>query len=171
MAKRLDKAAGATLSDLHGQADDLLERIRADQNVIDDMAVEYNDAVARLKADYEAKLKPFKEDLATDEKTLVGLMKAGKKALFDGTDVVYLPHGMLIYSKKDKVSIPRNHDAVIAICEEQGFGEVVKIAKSLDREAIEKWPDERLFLIGAERKPKEEYSYDLKKERADAPKM
>jgi len=51
-------------------------------------------------------------------------------------------------------------------CEEQGFGEVVKIAKSLDREAIEKWPDERLFLIGAERKPKEEYSYDLKKEPA-----
>ena len=46
------------------------------------------------------------------------------------------------------------------------FGEVVKIVKSLDREAIEKWPDERLFLIGAERKPKEEFNYDLKKEPA-----
>jgi len=165
MAKRL-KEANAPLADLHGQADDLLENIKAVQGVIDDLTTEYNNAVSRLKADYEAKLKPFKEDLATDEKTLVGLMKAGKKALFDGTDVVYLPHGMLIYSKKDKVSIPRNHDAVIAICEEQGFGEVVKIAKSLDREAIEKWPDERLFLIGAERKPKEEFNYDLKKEPA-----
>ena len=38
--------------------------------------------------------------------------------------------------------------------------------KSLDREAIEKWPDERLFLIGAERKTREEFSYDLKKEPA-----
>lgn len=162
MAKRL-KESNASLQDLHGQADDLLENIKAFQGIIDDMTTEYNDAVARLKADYEAKLKPFKEDLATDEKTLVGLMKAGKKALFDRTDVVYLPHGMLLYTKKDKVSIPRDHDAVIAICEEQGFGEVVKIVKFLDREAIEKWPDERLFLIGAERKPKEEFNYDLKK--------
>jgi len=165
MAKRL-KETSASLPDLHGQADDLLENIKAVQGIIDDLTTEYNDAVARLKADCEARLKAFKEDLARDEKALVGLMKAGKKALFAEADVVYLPNGMLLYAKKDKVSIPRDHDAVIAICEEQGFGEVVKIAKSLDREAIEKWPDERLFLIGAERKPKEEYSYDLKKEPA-----
>lgn len=166
MAKRLNKVAVASLSDLHVQADDVLESLGAVQGIIAGMTVGYNDAVARLKADYEARLKPFKERLGNDEKTLTALMKAGKTALFDRTDVVYLPHGMLLYSKKDKVSIPRNHDGVIAICEEQGWGEVVKIAKSLDREAIEKWPDERLFLIGAERKPKEEYSYDLKKEPA-----
>lgn len=165
MAKRL-KETNASLADLHGQADDLLENIKAVQGIIDDLTTEYNDAVDRLKADCEARLKPFKEDRVRDEKALVGLMKAGKKALFDGTDVVYLPNGMLLYTKKDKVSIPRDHDAVIAICEEQGFGEVVKIVKSLDREAIEKWPDERLFLIGAERKPKEEFNYDLKKEPA-----
>ncbi|HPN08373.1 MAG TPA: host-nuclease inhibitor Gam family protein [Syntrophales bacterium] len=165
MAKRL-KEANAPLADLHGQADDFLENIKAVQGIIDDLMTEYNDAVARLKADCEARLKPFKEDLARDEKALVGLMKAAKKALFTESDVVYLSNGMLLYTKKDKVSIPRDHDAVIAICEQQGFGEVVKIVKSLDREAIEKWPDERLFLIGAERKPKEEFNYDLKKEPA-----
>jgi phage host-nuclease inhibitor protein Gam len=154
MAKWL-KETNASLADLHGQADDLLESIKAVQGIIDDMTTEYNDAVARLKADCEARLKPFKEDLARDEKALVGLMKAGKRRFSTGRMSFYLPHGMLIYSKKDKVSIPRDHDAVIAICEEHGFGEVVKIAKSLDREAIEKWPDERLFLIGAERKPKD----------------
>jgi hypothetical protein len=89
-------------------------------------------------------------------------MKTYKHALFDGTDVVALPHGMLVYSRTDKVTIPRDHAAVIALCEDLEFGEAVKIAKSLDREAIEKWPDERLFLIGAERRPKEEFSYDLK---------
>lgn len=165
MAKRLKKT-NASLADLHGQADDLLENIKAVQGIIDDMTTKYNDAVARLKADCEARLKPFKEDLSRDEKALVGLMKAAKKALFAEADVVYLSNGMLLYTKKDKVSIPRDHAAVIAICEEQGFGEVVKIVKSLDREAIEKWPDERLFLIGAERKPKEEFNYDLKKEPA-----
>jgi hypothetical protein len=33
--------------------------------------------------------------------------------------------------------------------------------ESLDRDAISKWPDAKLVLIGAERKQKEEFSYDI----------
>jgi len=148
------------------RADDLLENIRAVREIIDDLEREYLEDAARLKAEYETRLKPFREELAGDEKALLALMKACRHALFDGTDVVYLSNGTLVRTKKDKVSIPRNHDAVIAICEELGFVDAIKVIKSLDREAIEKWPDERLFLIGAERKTKEEYNYDLKKEHA-----
>jgi len=148
------------------RADDLLENIRAAREIIDDLEREYLEVAARLKAEYETRLKPFREELAGDEKALLALMKACRDALFDGTDVVYLSNGTLVHSRKDKVSIPRNHDAVIALCEEHGFVDAVKIVKSLDREAIEKWPDERLFLIGAERKTREEFSYDLKKEPA-----
>jgi hypothetical protein len=85
-------------------------------------------------------------------------MKSNKIVLFDGTDIVRLVNGSLIHSVADKVSIPRD---ALAKCEELGFAEVIKIAKSLDRDAVEKWPDERLILIGAERKQKEEFSYDL----------
>jgi phage host-nuclease inhibitor protein Gam len=148
------------------RADDLLDNIRAAREIIDDLEREYLEVAARLKAEYETRLKPFREELAGDEKALLALMKACRDALFDGTDVVYLSNGTLVHSRKDKVSIPRNHDAVIALCEEHGFVDAVKIVKSLDREAIEKWPDERLFLIGAERKTREEFSYDLKKEPA-----
>ena len=148
------------------RADDLLENIRAAREIIDDLEREYLEVAARLKAEYETRLKPFREELAGDEKALLALMKACRDALFDGTDVVYLSNGTLVHSRKDKVSIPRNHDAVIALCEEHGFVDAVKIVKSLDREAIEKWPDERLSLVGAERKPKEEFNYDLKKEPA-----
>jgi hypothetical protein len=35
--------------------------------------------------------------------------------------------------------------------------------ESLDRDAIEKWPDERLFLIGAVRKPAEKFDYEISK--------
>ncbi len=93
-------------------------------------------------------------------------MKFEKKVLFADTDVVNLAHGSLIRALVDKVKIPKDREKVIAFCEELGFPEVVKIVKSLDREAVEKWPDERLLLIGAERKQKEEFSYDLKKEKA-----
>jgi len=36
------------------------------------------------------------------------------------------------------------------------------VVESLDRDAIEKWPDAKLVLIGAERKPKEEFSYNIR---------
>lgn len=144
------------------RADDLLEDIRSAGEIIDSLTEQYNDDAARLKAEYEARLAPFRAELANDEKALLALMKANRKVLFDGTDVVYLSHGTLVHNTTDRVVIPRNHDAVIALCEEHGFVEAVKIVRSLDREAVEKWPDERLFLIGAERKTREEFHYDLK---------
>ena len=114
-----------------------------------------------LEAEYKDRLEPLKQALKLSVSSLVDTMRTNKRELFDGTDIVYLSHGSLIHSIADKVSIPKT---ALAMCEELGFAEVIKIAKSLDREAVEKWPDEKLFLIGAERKQKEDFSYDLKKE-------
>lgn len=102
----------------------------------------------------------YREDRDATEKQLITLMKQNKPILFDGTDVVNLPHGSLIHNIADKVSIPKT---ALAECKAQGFQDVIKIAESLDRDKIEKWPDAKLILIGAERKQKEEFSYDLKK--------
>jgi hypothetical protein len=115
-------------------------------------------AVQKLEAEYNAKKEPLNILLNSAVLALMQTMKIEKKTLFDGTDIVRLVNGSLIHSTADKVSIPRD---ALAKCEELGYAEVVKIAKSLDRDAVEKWPDERLILIGAERKSKEEFSYDL----------
>ena len=140
-------AANAWLIQIAGYKADI-EAIEADAKT----------ALQVLEAEYGAKLEPLKAELKLYVSRLVDTMKANKKTLFDGTDVVRLVNGSLIHSVADKVSIPRD---ALAICEELGFDEVIKIAKSLDRDAVEKWPDERLVLIGAERKQKEEFSYDL----------
>jgi phage host-nuclease inhibitor protein Gam len=141
--------------------DDMLAGIREISDAVGLLAGEYNLALADLTERYEVRLNPLRADLAADEKALISLMKKEKQILFaDGIGTVRLENGSLIYNKTDKVSIP--HGA-LAVCESQGFSEVIKIAKSLDRDAIEKWPDEKLCLIGAERKPKEEFSYDLKR--------
>ncbi len=145
-----DAAADALLASICQTAADIA--IREDR---------YNDELRRLTERHQANIGPFKDVLAGYEKQLVALMKASKAAFFCDTDVVNLPHGSLIHAIADKVRIPKD---ALGKCEELGFDEVIKIAKSLDREAVEKWPDEKLFLIGAERKPREEFSYDLKKE-------
>ena len=143
------------------QADHLLNEIACHKETLNKLFIAAQEEIQRISAQYSGQAVPYKILLASAEKGLQQVMKYEKKTLFDGTDVVNLTHGSLIHSVADKVSIPRD---ALARCEEQGFDEVIKIAKSLDREAVEKWPDAKLLLIGAERKPKEEFSYDLKKE-------
>jgi len=152
-------------AEIKKSADACLYRIAGYNNMIEALEDEAKAAMLALEAEYSPRLMATKEMLKRSVCWLTDTMKSNKNILFDGTDVVRLTNGSLIHSVADKVSIPRD---ALAKCEELGFAEVIKIAKSLDRDAVEKWPDERLILIGAERKPKEEFSYDLKKETTGA---
>lgn len=149
------------LQNTKADADDILTYMRDVIGGIADLEARANAEMAEVAARYGAWLNPLRDELAAREKEITALMKKNKELLFGGViDVVNLPHGALIRNKEDKVSIPKT--ALLA-CEEQGFKEVIKIVKSLDRDAIEKWPDAKLTLIGAERKPKEEFKYTIKK--------
>jgi len=140
-------------------ADKLLGDIRHLTEQIDTLSSEYSEAMAELTEKYKTHATPFQEQCREKEKTLISLMKTEKGILFDGQDIVQLKNGTLLHAIIEKVHIPRN---ALKRCEELEFLEAIKIAKSLDRGMIEKWPDAKLFLIGAERKPEEEFSYDLK---------
>jgi hypothetical protein len=140
-------------------ADALLAEIRTRGAELAALEAEAREKIARMAAEYDEKLAPHRLLLADADKALTGLMKAEKKALFADGDVVSLPHGSLIRNQDWKVTIPRD---ALGKCEELGFAEVIKIARSLDREAIGKWADERLFLIGAERNPMIKYSYEIR---------
>jgi len=144
-------------------ADDLLCEIINLAGMIAYINDECEAATARINAEFKAKLGPLPDDLDKAEKALLALMKKQKQQIFADGDIRRLAHGALIRALEDKVKIPRE---ALAKCEQLGFADVIKIAKSLDREAVEKWTDDKLFLIGAERKPVETFSYDLKK---DAP--
>ncbi len=147
-----------TPAEIKRAADACLAEIAVYNAGIEALEAEAKAALQALEAEYSARLEPLKGKLKLCIAWLIDTMKANKAELFDGTDIIRLPHGSLLHSITDKVSIPRD---ALARCEELGFDEVVKIAKSLDRDAVEKWPDERLILIGAERKQKEAFSYDL----------
>lgn len=145
---------------LRDKANNLLAQIRDISGKIGVREDDFNSRVEHLRAEYSAEIKALKEILNADEKQLVGLMKAGKRDLFDGTDLVKLQNGILIHDKSDKVSIPRDAVEKLESC---GFNDAVKIAKSVDREIVESWPDAKLLMIGAVRKPVETFSYEVKK--------
>ena len=141
------------------RADLLLQDIRNLGGNVASIEAEYNREAAALAAGYEEKLYLLRGSLSESEKGLVGLMKTHAAAIFAAGDVVNLICGSLVREAGEKVIIPRN---AVADCEAQGFTDAVKIVKSIVREVIEKWPDAKLFLIGAVRKPVTEYSYELK---------
>jgi len=144
---------------LRQDADDLLEDIGSLSASITIIANDYESAIARIKEEHQAKLAPFLADLGKAEKEISSLMKSSKQVFFANGDICRLPHGALIRELADKVKIP---NGALAKCKELGFIDVIKIAKSLNREAVEKWTDGKLFLIGAERKAKEEFKYEVK---------
>jgi hypothetical protein len=140
-------------------AEGYLCQIREYARQIAAVEAEHREEADALALRYDARLRNLREARERNHDQIMRLMKSARTFLFDGIDVVDLPSGSLIRTLADHVTIPRD---AIEKCEALGLTEAIKIAKSLDREAVEKWPDERLFLIGAERKPEEKFSYDVK---------
>jgi len=115
--------------------------------------------IETVRAHFARSIDPLRERLQGLDKELITLMKSRQVPLFDGRDTLKLLHGILLYNKEDKVSIPR--DALEKI-KGQGWKEAILIAESVNRAVVEKWPDERLVVIGAKRKEKKTYSYELR---------
>jgi len=160
MAKRL-KNSDLTTAEIKRASDVALADIAEFSRRIEALEAEAERSMQAVMANYAAMIEPLYAQLEANRVWLKDTMKSNKAVLFDGTDLVDLPHGTLSRNVADKVTIPKG---ALARCEELGFADAIRIAKRLDREAVEKWPDERLFLIGAERKQREEFSYDLKPE-------
>jgi hypothetical protein len=118
--------------------------------------------VVRIRERFAPTALYYEEAIAGMEKELIALMKKNKAQFFDGADQVTLENGILLYGREPKVTIPKN--AVDRI-EAQGWEDGLKRSVKIDREVISKWPAERLAVIGATRKEKETYSYELKEQK------
>jgi hypothetical protein len=148
----------AKLSDIEKLASGLLLDIATGEAAERRITEEYRAAAERMEQDYRQRLAPVRKTLDESRKDIVSLMRAEKQQIFGDGDIRRLPNGALIRQVLERVTIPRD---ALAQCEELGFNEVIRISKSLNRDEIEKWSDERLFLIGAMRKKEEKYGYDL----------
>jgi hypothetical protein len=142
------------------QAADMLNTIARTLGTIEQATINYNAIVEPVTATYNQFMTDMQKNLADEEKKIISLMKKNKGVLFAEADVVNLIPGSLIRNEDEKVTIPKT---ALQACKDNGFKEVIKIVESLDRPAIEKWPDAKLVLIGAERKQVEEFSFDLRK--------
>jgi len=141
------------------RAELLLTQIAAANDQIAWQERRVEEEMQAIRSRHEGPLAKFKEVREAYEKELIKFMKKHKAVLFDETDQVDLKMGILLHGQEDKVKIPRN---ALEKIKAQGWKEAIKTAESVDREVVENWPDERLIVIGAERKPVEVFDYELK---------
>ena len=141
------------------RAELLLTQIAAAEDQIAWQERRIEEEMKAVRFRHEGPVAKFKEVREAYEKELIKLMKKHKAVLFDGTDQVDLKKGILLHGEEDKVSIPRN---ALEKIKAQGWNEAVKTTESVDRGVVESWPDERLVVIGAGRKPVEVFDYELK---------
>lgn len=145
-------------------AQEMLAGIAAIKAEIGGLEAEYAAKTKQIKEAYAAKIAPWEQLLEEREGGLQRLMREKKAALFADADIVYLAAGQLLFSIVRRVALPKGRDALIALLEKLGLGftDAVKVKKSVDADAIDKWPDEKLALAGLKRKPPEDlFDYSL----------
>ena len=139
------------------QANQLLDEIRRLEVEIREREVSAAEEMEKVRSRY-ADVAEKRETVKALDGKLKKLMKKEAAKIFDGRDLVVVEAGRLFHQEEKKVRIPR--DAIEQI-EKLGWNDGIKIVKSVDRPAVEQWPDDRLILIGAERKPVDVYSYEI----------
>jgi phage host-nuclease inhibitor protein Gam len=161
MGKKKIPEVRGLMSEIRDKADEMLMAVGACELEVVNIEACIEEEMSKIRDRYAGDLAVLKEMKTDAEKALKKFALKNRVDLFglDG-DKVSLPHGIILYAKEDKVTIPK--DAVEKI-EGLGWSDGIIIVKNIDRPVIEKWNDEKLAAIGASKKPKENISWEIKK--------
>ncbi|MGE4297560.1 MAG: host-nuclease inhibitor Gam family protein [Desulfovibrionaceae bacterium] len=146
----------------HVRADALLTAVAdaeaAAREVVDAVDAELN----AVKARWAARVQTAKDGLKGAEKALEKHAKAQRGTLFAKADRVALTRGALVLTEGTRVTHAKT--VTVAALDALGYGDGVRVERSVDWDAIEAWHDDKLAAIGTERRRAVAISYDLNKE-------
>lgn len=147
-----------TKSDVTVKADEMLAAVGLCELEVVNIEASIEAEISKIRDQYAGDLAVLKELKSDSEKALKKFVLKNKINLFgeDG-DKISLPHGIILYSEKDKVTIPK--DAIERI-QALGWKDGIIEMPTIDRPTIEGWNDEKLAAIGAVKKPKKEVSWE-----------
>ncbi|MBI4643921.1 MAG: host-nuclease inhibitor Gam family protein [Deltaproteobacteria bacterium] len=169
----------------HAEADRLLRVLETERESFAESQRLFTDEFERLKKSspvwqgLEGDCRYYEMRMGLAEKKLKKFLEEQKQDLFSPTGMApesiktEVSHGDLFYSLDYAVIKPRKVD-VLANIEEyalleiyglgdyRGFAEAVKVAKSVNWDLLKTWPQERLIMVGTEKKPKETFTFDLR---------
>jgi len=146
-------------TEAHAAADELLKRLGETEGVLKNLLRRYEAEAAAVRRKYDAPVQAARESKADLERELENLVKKHKAEFFaTDDDRVDLRHGALLYRIERKV---RRVRGMLETLESLGITGPIKIAKSVDWDKLETWPEPELERVGTKRVAKEKIEYEV----------
>ena len=149
------------MSKAHKQANELLKEISVAFHARDDIQKKIAAETAKITEKYKGDMEIVQSQISDLDKKIRKLEEGERQEFFAEGDRYDLPQGALLYQSVWKVT--RIRDALQKL-EDAGITEAIRIVKTVKWEEIEKWTDERLAMVGLQRKLKESFEYELGRE-------
>lgn len=125
-----------------------------------------SDQVDQLKAEAEAKAAPLLARMANLENGLLAFAEYNKAEVFEDRRSKELTYGVLGYRKSTEIATKKGHTMAMILgrLKELGFEQGIRISEAVNKDELRTWPDERLDLVGACRKEKDTFWYEVHEE-------
>ena len=146
-------------TEAHAEADELLKQLGETEGVLKNLLTRYEEDMAKVRRKYEKSVQAARESKADLERELEKLAKKHKADLFfTDDDRCDLKHGALLYRLERKV---KRIKGMLETLESLGITGPIKIAKSVDWDKLEAWPEPELERIGTKRVAKEKIEFEV----------
>jgi hypothetical protein len=146
-------------AELLKQADELLVSIAETEGIINADIARMTKEIKEIEDRHAAWNAGMTSLLKDMEKQIKSLMKKNSGTLFEGEDRVDLKHGSLLFSIEERV---KKAQGVLEKLKMNGFKDGIKVVESVDWDELEKWPDDKLALVGTKKKKTENYTWETK---------
>lgn len=122
-----------------------------------------NDDIAALKAQAAEEAAPHNSRRAALENGLLAFAEFRKDKIFKDKRSVKLDYGELGYRKSTELATMKGFTwkLVLGKLKELAFKEAVRTKEEPDKDVMSQWPEERLNLVGVERKEKDAFWFEI----------
>ncbi len=154
----MGEAARKIYPEVYKTADDLLAELKKAKEEHQKYMEQAEKEIRQVREKWLPVLESLETRINTLDRKIKSLAKKNRSEFFSETERVELANGALLYHAKWRVKRARG---VLERLEGLGMTEAIKVSKSVKWDVLEKWPDEKLFVVGTERVLKEDFSYEL----------
>lgn len=148
------------------EANEALREIGELKRLQKDIEIRMNDDIAKIKAGAEQGAASYMSRCAALENGLMAFADTNKIELFKDKRSVDLNYGSIGYRKSSELGTLRGctWKTVLGKLKELAFKEAVRVKEEPDREIMSQWPDERLELVGCQRREKDTFWLEINDE-------
>ena len=111
-----------------------------------------------VKSKYVADVRTLEATIDAIDKQIRDIIKSNKDELFVSTHRCELKNGAVLYQFQWRVKRARG---VLKKLKELGYEEAIKVSESVRWDMLEKWPEEKLNMVGTLKILKESFEYEI----------